>query len=128
MKWHSEDFGLDYLSEDVPRNPIEVSTPTMECPFHHPTPAALQSFRRPYLPTLAISFYLPSLSFSCCFTAVEYLKSQGANIVSIQIPELEESRIAHSVSIGSEISLAVENSHPDQVENLVRRHFFFSSN
>ncbi|CAB4027019.1 Hypothetical predicted protein, partial [Paramuricea clavata] len=50
--------------------------------------------------------------------AVEYLKTQGANVVPIQIPELEESRIAHGLTISSEITFAVENEYPDQTDKL----------
>ena len=42
-----------------------------------------------------------------CRTAVNTLESLGANIVSITIPELEQSRVAHSVSIMSEFSNAL---------------------
>lgn len=56
-----------------------------------------------------------------CFTvAVEYLKTEGANVISIQIPELEESRIAHGVSIGAEMTFFVENGYPDEIEKMVR--------
>ena len=58
---------------------------------------------------------------------MEYLKTQGANIVSIQIPELEETRIAHTATIGSEITLVVENGYPDQLEKLVRCYVVYSS-
>ncbi len=42
-----------------------------------------------------------------CKAAVSKLESLGATIVSIAIPELEESRVAHSVSIISEFSSAL---------------------
>ena len=50
---------------------------------------------------------------------MEYLKTKGANIVSIQIPELEESRIAHGLTIGAEATFGVESTYPNQVEELV---------
>ena len=60
---------------------------------------------------------------------MEYLKTKGANVVSIQIPELEESRIAHGLTIGTEITYGVENTYPNQVEELVRlfnyEHFLY---
>ncbi len=42
-----------------------------------------------------------------CKAAVSKLESLGATIVSIAIPELEESRVAHSVSIISEFSTSL---------------------
>ena len=51
---------------------------------------------------------------------MEYLKTQGANVVPIQIPELEETRLAHGATIGTEITLHVDNGYPDQIEKMVR--------
>ena len=44
--------------------------------------------------------------------------------MSIQIPELEETRVAHGVSIGYEITHAVCNQYPKDVEKLVSDWFF----
>ncbi|XP_028411600.1 fatty acid amide hydrolase-like isoform X2 [Dendronephthya gigantea] len=59
--------------------------------------------------------------------AVEFLKSRGANIVSVQIPELEESRIAHILTIGCEITHAVDNEYPNDIEKLNPDTFLLAS-
>ena len=42
-----------------------------------------------------------------CKAAVSHLKSLGAEVVDIKVPELEESRIAHAVTITSEMANAL---------------------
>ena len=44
---------------------------------------------------------------SKCRAAVSTLESLGANIVKIKIPELDEARVAHTVSIASEFSTSL---------------------
>lgn len=47
------------------------------------------------------------------------MESQGATVVSVQIPELEETRIAHVVTIGAETMCSVLNNYPNHVQDLV---------
>ncbi|XP_046848767.1 fatty acid amide hydrolase-like [Xenia sp. Carnegie-2017] len=49
---------------------------------------------------------------------VEYLKEKGANIVSIQIPELEETRTAHGITISTEMVASIDSKHPNEFEQL----------
>lgn len=53
-------------------------------------------------------------------SGVEYLKEKGANIVSIQIPELEETRTAHGITISTEMVSSIDSKHPNELEQLVR--------
>ena len=43
--------------------------------------------------------------------AVHYLESQGAEVVAIQIPELEEARVAHILTILSEMRLGLQEAY-----------------
>ncbi|XP_048577775.1 fatty acid amide hydrolase isoform X1 [Nematostella vectensis] len=64
--------------------------------------------------------------FGCCQEALRYLESRGATVVSIQIPELEEARVAHIVTILTEFATGMEpfykkhyyDMNPDTVMSL----------
>jgi len=51
-----------------------------------------------------------------CDLAVEHLKARGATIVDIEIPNLEAIRVAHSVTIASEMRSAINPYYPSQKE------------
>ena len=51
-----------------------------------------------------------------CDAAVEHLTAKGATIVPIEIPHLEAIRVAHSVTIVSEMRSAISPYYPSQKE------------
>ena len=58
---------------------------------------------------------------SFVIVAVEYLERKGATIKDIEIPELEEVRIAHFTVIGTELTAGIENvKNQDKVHQLVK--------
>ncbi|XP_022098076.1 fatty acid amide hydrolase-like [Acanthaster planci] len=52
----------------------------------------------------------------CCEKAVRFLESRGAEVVSIQIPELEEARTAHLLTILSEMRFNQQESFWNQLD------------
>lgn len=57
-----------------------------------------------------------SESVDACDRAIEHLKSRGASVVQIEIPNLEAIRVAHSVTIASEMRSAITPYYPSQKE------------
>jgi Asp-tRNA(Asn)/Glu-tRNA(Gln) amidotransferase A subunit family amidase len=55
-------------------------------------------------------------SVEACDRAIEHLKSRGASVVQIEIPNLEAIRVAHSVTIASEMRSAMTPYYPSQKE------------
>ncbi|MBT6176778.1 MAG: amidase [Deltaproteobacteria bacterium] len=55
-------------------------------------------------------------SVEACDRAVELLKSRGASVVQIEILNLEAIRVAHSVTIASEMRSAITPYYPSQKE------------
>ncbi len=53
-------------------------------------------------------------SVKACEEALEHLKDKGAEIVNIEIPHLEAIRVAHSVTIASEMRSAITPYYPSQ--------------
>eukprot|EP00058_Branchiostoma_floridae_P004812 XP_002590300.1 hypothetical protein BRAFLDRAFT_121360 [Branchiostoma floridae] len=55
---------------------------------------------------------------AACEKTIEHLENCGANIVDVQIPELEEARIAHTCIVVMEMAAAMAESFSKQYDNL----------
>ncbi len=91
--------------------------------FHQP-PVSLERFQSPDLEGLTLGVYPPwfdhsaSTVLEACKGMLETLKSLGAKVREIEIPELDTLRIAHLVTISSEMAACMERYHRSH-----RRHF-----
>ena len=76
-------------------------------------PLSLEGLGRPRLDGLTVGVYreyfehADSEVVGKCNAAVDQLKSLGASIVEIKIPELEEIRVAHCITIAAEMANAI---------------------
>ncbi len=102
----AEDAAIAYaiMAGPDPRDPLSLSHPDV----------SLEGFDDPSLNGLKLGVYVPWFEHAeeetvrICKGALENLKSAGAEVVEITIPELDPARLAHALIILSEMASAMD--------------------
>ncbi|HSF81117.1 MAG TPA: amidase [Anaerolineales bacterium] len=105
----AQDAALGYaiMSGPDPRDPHTLSQP----------PLSLHDFDRQDLSDLTLGVYWPWFRHaqpqvvSTCEQMLEKLQTMGASIHEVELPELEATRVAHLITITSEMATALDRYH-----------------